>query len=499
MTRIAGYIKREGEMNYRYVLIYAIFLIFACKGLDTESDPNRFDSFLGTEWYGVYMQGGKVGYAEMYFEKIDAPLAGWRTRESIIMILSIMGQTDTMKITDTRFYTLPGGELYSNESKFSSVTGGMSVTGVKEADEYIVTINLGGQETKQTFEYPVDYLDNLKKPNLMIAGGEISVEDSINITYFEPTPPLTGPVHTGMRIESIDKYIFNGVPTDVYTVSYTIAEMQFSGTSIYDMTGRELEMNLGGGMILKLEGREQAIKIDEEFDLLDVNLVRPETKIEDPQQLRALTLKITGIGEADILNTDLQRITVVTEDILNAEIRKGNIPKTVLNLPIESEEMKPYLASSVYIQSDAEEIKSLAADIIGDEKNSWEAAKKINQWVFDNIEKQFTPDFSNALQTLQTKQGDCGEHSALTVALLRAVGIPARPVAGLVYWPPGEGFGYHAWVEVFVGEWVMMDPSWGEDIVNPAHIALTTGDLVDQTSILSRVMGKMGIEVVEAE
>ncbi len=486
-------------MNYRYVLIFAIFILFACNNPDADSDPNRFDSFLGTDWYGVYMQGGKVGYAEMSFEKLDAPLAGWRTRETITMILSIMGQTDTMKITDTRFYTSPGGELFSNESKFISVTGGMVVTAVKEADEYIVTTNLGGQETKQTFEYPVDYLDNLKKPNLLIASGEINVEDSINITYFEPTPPLTGPVHTGMKIESIDKYIFNGVPTDVYTVSFTIAEMQFSGTSVYDMTGRELETNLGGGMILKLEGREQAIKIDEEFDLLDVNLVRPETRIENPQKLRSLSLKITGISEEDIINSNSQKISIESENVLKAVIKKANAPKTVINLPFKSEEMEPYLASSVYIQSDAEEIKSLAADIVGNEKNSWEAAKKINQWVFDNIEKQFTPDFSNALQTLQTRQGDCGEHSALTIALLRAAGIPARPVTGLVYWPPGEGFGYHAWVEAFVGEWVMMDPSWGEDIINPTHIALTTGDLVDQATLLYRVMGKMAIEVVEAK
>ncbi len=140
----------------------------------------------------------------------------------------------------------------------------------------------------------------------------------------------------------------------------------------------------------------------------------------------------------------------------------------------------------------------MAEEITDNEKNSWEAAKKINRWVYENIEKEFTPDFSNALQTLQTRKGDCGEHSALALALMRAAGIPARPVTGLVYWPPGEGFGYHAWIDVFVGEWVMMDPSWGEDLINPTHIALTTGDLIKQVGALNRVMGKMGIEVVEA-
>jgi hypothetical protein len=444
------------------------------------------------------MQGSKAGYGELSFEKVDTPVPGWRTRESITMILNVMGQTDTMKIIDTRFFTSPGGELHSNEMKFKSVTGEMIVEGAKEADEYIVTISLGGQETKKVFDYPADYLDNIKAPNLKIAAGEVSVGDSINSSYFEATPPLTGTVHTNMKIESVDKYNFAGVPTDVYTVSFTIPEMKFTGTSVFDKTGRELELVLGGGMTLKLEGEKQAKTIDSQFDILADNLIKPQTKIENPKGLSYLKLQITGIGENDIINSDLQKISVQAENNLTAQIRKGNIPKTIIELPFKSEELAEYLAHTVYIQSDAEQIKSLAAEIIGDEKNSWEAAKKINQWVFDNIEKQFTPDFSNALQTLQTKQGDCGEHSALTVALLRAAGIPARPVAGLVYWPPGEGFGYHAWVEAFVGEWVMMDPAWGEDIVNPAHIALTTGDLVDQAGVLYRSMGKMTIEVVEA-
>jgi len=480
------------------IICAVLITVVYCGMADGSSDPDRFDSFLGTEWYGVYMQGNKVGYAEMTFEKHEGS-PGWRTRESITMILNVMGQTDTMKIVDDRFFTSPGGELYSNKLRFSSITGEMIVEGAKEADEYIVTINLGGQETKRVFDYPADYLDNLKKPNLMIANGEVGVGDSINSSYFEATPPLTGAVHTNMKIESIDKYNFSGVPTDVYTISFTIVEMQFSGTSIYDKTGRELELNLGGGIILKLEGREQAIKIDEEFDILEDNLIKPLTKIENPGELRSLTLKISGISETDILNTDFQKISMETENVLNAEIKKANVPKTVIDLPIESEELAPHLASTVYIQSDAKEIKALAAEIIGDQKNSWEAARKINRWVYENIEKQFTPDFSNALQTLRTRKGDCGEHSALAAALMRAAGIPARPVAGLVYWPPGEGFGYHAWVEAYVGEWVMMDPAWGEDLVNPTHIALTAGDLVDQASILYRVMGKMGIEVVEAK
>ena len=484
-------------MKSKFVSVLIIALLY-CGVVDGSSDPDRFDSFLGTEWYGVYMQGAKAGYGELSFEKVDAPVSGWRTRESITMILNVMGQTDTMRIVDTRFFASPGGELYSNTMKFKSVSGEMLVEGAKEADEYIVTINLGGQETKKVFEYPADYLDNIKAPNMKIAAGEVNVGDSINSSYFEATPPLTGTVHTNMKIESVDKYNFAGVPTDVYTVSFMIPEMKFTGTSVFDKTGRELELVLGGGMTLKLEGEKQAKIIDNQFDILADNLIRPRKKLENLAELQSLNLRITGISAEDIINSELQKISAKSENELSALIKRADIPKTVIDLPFESEELAEYLAPTVYIQSDAEQIKKLAAEIIRDEKNSWEAAKKINNWVYDNIEKQFTPDFSNALQTLQTKRGDCGEHSALTVALLRAAGIPARPVAGLVYWPPGEGFGYHAWVEAYVGQWIMLDPAWGEDIVNPTHIALTTGDLIDQASVLYRVMGKMDIEVVEA-
>ena len=87
----------------------------------SDLDPARFDKLLGTEWYGVYMQGTKAGFAEMSLEKVDRPVAGWRTRESMTIILNVLGKTDTMKVVDTRFYMSPGGELFSSKLKYSSV------------------------------------------------------------------------------------------------------------------------------------------------------------------------------------------------------------------------------------------------------------------------------------------------------------------------------------------------------------------------------------------
>lgn len=49
--------------------------------------------------------------------------------------------------------------------------------------------------------------------------------------------------------------------------------------------------------------------------------------------------------------------------------------------------------------------------------------------------------------------GICIDLAALTVALLRINGIPARMVIGYV------GKQYHAWVEIWRGEWEMYDPT----------------------------------------
>ncbi|MEE9553182.1 MAG: transglutaminase-like domain-containing protein [candidate division Zixibacteria bacterium] len=488
-----------GCVNIKKVFFFTVIIVISTPLLLFASDnPNRFDNFLGTEWYGIYLQGGKIGYASTTIEKTNYPIDGWRMNTDMTMIISMMGTTDTITTKDVRLFESPGGELYSSRAVISGGTGDITIEGSKEADEYIVTTNIGGQAITKPFPFPLDYLDSLVFLKTKVSSGDLSIGDSLLISSFDPMPPLTGKVHQSVKITSKDVYVFNGVPTDVYTAEWTILEMGVTGRTIIDITGRELEYTPGGGILWKLETESMAKTLDVTFDFLTDNLVYPQKTIEDPQSLKSVKLLISGIGEEDILRTEGQTVTKRDSGILEVDIVRSELPSKTLELPIESARLKPFLEAGPYIQSNSDEIINLAREIVGDEKNSWEAAQLIGYWVYANIERRFTPDLSNALQTLHSKQGDCGEYAALTVALMRAAGIPTRPVAGLVYWPPGDGFGYHAWVEVFVGEWVMMDPSWDEDLINPSHIALARGDIIDQVGILTRVMGKMGIEVLEA-
>jgi hypothetical protein len=82
----------------------------------------------------------------------------------------------------------------------------------------------------------------------------------------------------------------------------------------------------------------------------------------------------------------------------------------------------------------------------------------------------------------------------LFVALARALGIPTRTAAGLVY-RDGQ-FYYHAWPEVYLHGWVAVDPTFGEVPADAAHIRFTVGGLARQIELIRRI-GNLGISVLE--
>ena len=95
--------------------------------------------------------------------------------------------------------------------------------------------------------------------------------------------------------------------------------------------------------------------------------------------------------------------------------------------------MKPYLRPEFNIQSDDKEMVEKAREIVGDQKDPAAAAKKLMEWVYNNVEKKPVINVPSAVEVLKTKVGDCNEHAVLLTALLRASKIPARECVGLVY------------------------------------------------------------------
>jgi transglutaminase-like putative cysteine protease len=117
----------------------------------------------------------------------------------------------------------------------------------------------------------------------------------------------------------------------------------------------------------------------------------------------------------------------------------------------------------------------------------------------------FSKAFASAAETARSLTGDCTEHAVLLCAMLRARGIPARTVMGLVYVPQAQSFGYHLWTEAFVGDrWIPLDATVGAGGTSAAYLKLADAHLdgVDSFTAflpLLQVVGRLKVEVVERQ
>jgi hypothetical protein len=153
------------------------------------------------------------------------------------------------------------------------------------------------------------------------------------------------------------------------------------------------------------------------------------------------------------------------------------------------------LGPEILLQADAKEIREQAARIVGNIKDPTAATDALTQWVYRNVAKAYVVGVPDALQVLRTKRGDCNEHTQLFLALARASGIPARAASGLAYLD-GRFF-YHAWPEVWLGQWVAVDPTFGQFPADAAHLRFAVGGLARQ-AMLVRLIGTLGVDVLDA-
>ena len=154
------------------------------------------------------------------------------------------------------------------------------------------------------------------------------------------------------------------------------------------------------------------------------------------------------------------------------------------------------------IQCDAPQIKAMAAQITGDERDAWLCAQRIEAWVEKNVtDKNFDVGFASALEVSEDRAGDCSEHAVLLAALCRASDIPCRVVMGLLY--IGGIWGGHAWNEVWIdGAWYALDGTLGLGRADALHLAfskmtLADGNAASEFGALLTGLGRLDVEVLE--
>ncbi len=210
-------------------------------------------------------------------------------------------------------------------------------------------------------------------------------------------------------------------------------------------------------------------------------------EIGDQKRLSALMLRVRvkSSGALDKIKEDIQfagqAVTRKSADelVVTVEPRRTTTPEKVL-LPVSDPSLAPFLQPTGEIRSADERVIKQAQEIVGSDRDAWSVARKLADWTYKNLKWKYVAS-ADANQTLATMEADCSEFSQLYVGMARSVGLPARIVSGLAY--GGNSFGGHAWVEVWVGRWIELDPTWGTDFVDATHLRNSSGALLTYAAL----------------
>ncbi|MCP3957713.1 MAG: transglutaminase domain-containing protein [bacterium] len=111
----------------------------------------------------------------------------------------------------------------------------------------------------------------------------------------------------------------------------------------------------------------------------------------------------------------------------------------------------------------------------------YDAISRILGWVARHVEYDLDRSQpQGARAVLERRSGYCTGVARLTVALLEAVDIPAREVAGYVVGAePGMPSGFHRWIEAYLPDrgWVFSDPLTTHHYVPATYLRLAAEDL----------------------
>lgn len=111
------------------------------------------------------------------------------------------------------------------------------------------------------------------------------------------------------------------------------------------------------------------------------------------------------------------------------------------------------------------EVRALVSQIVGDESNPLERARRIFHWVSAHIpwcsEMEYGIIRNLAAKGIQERRGDCGVQGMVFITLCRAAGVPARWQSGWQLFP-GD-WNMHDWSEIHLEPWgwIPVDASYG--------------------------------------
>jgi Transglutaminase-like superfamily len=477
------------------------------RSFNLATDLARYGS--AAEWRGVYYRGEKIGFT---VSQIGPTADGFEVQEDARLQMSLLGAT-TAAIIRTSAQLDAGFGLRSFEFSLDPGTGPVQVSGRVSGRHIALTIKTPSGTQTEERDLPAAPVLSLNLPRWLAAQGfkpgthqEFVVFDPATlrsetvaidigkreiVSVFAPAIVAVGNRRVGSHTNR---------PIPAFRIEMAFAGLRTS--SWVTDTGEVVREESPLGLLTVRESPEDARRVAIggriQGDLLESAAVQPrrstKNRIDDPRDVRRIRIRMEG---ADLSSPEMRGAGQSIE---------GDVLQIVDARSLRSEPADPdiaqYLRPEPLIESDDPGILAEAVAAIAGATDPRAQAERLVRRVNAMLDAKPTVSLPSAREVLRTKVGDCNEHTALYVAMARAVGLPSRIAVGLAY--SRGAFYYHAWPEVYIAEsrgrglWLPVDPTFNQFPADATHVRMTRGGLDRQAAILP-LIGHLKMNIIDLE
>jgi transglutaminase-like putative cysteine protease len=454
----------------------------------------------GPEWFGLYLVGKKAGWTS---SEIRRELRDGRDlvvgRTETVIRATVGGKDVERRQEEERVWEArPGGRLLSFRAVWAGDGGDRTVIGTCERTTCKAALLAGASREERTIEgvrETVELADAARLAALRrggIAGTQLDLEKLRPREVRDQF--VKRDVIAGAGVSEEVSVVTESEPGDRLAAEYRVAD-----------DGRILEIRLGEAVVARPEPEESAKQLDK-IDLFALARV-PVPRALPREVPKTIVYRLSGLPPSFQKSDGRQRFEKAPPGtaVLVVAARRPAAADPAKDTPLERAKVGAApedLAATPQVNYEAPGILELARKVAGGSRGAYEAARKLSADVHDRLEKVYGASHDRASDVLAAGEGDCTEHTVLLVALARALGIPARPVHGLVYARYGDGqdaLYWHAWAEIrSAGEWIPIDPTFGQPVADATHLMLGSGTQVDTVGLLG-ALKVVGVEVREAK